>query len=198
MKLTPNINQYHGNSSLLFQFILSEYLKVAEELKKNKSFEKAIHSISGSTLATMRIFSWTLDTSPVSKLKDYCALFHLEKDFPKKDRDAAKRLSFELWELGLETLELIEEKKSPKKLMAEIEATAEKLGKTLVRLLAHFAEDENVLYFVLRHYSQLTEAVNTKKIAPLLKQQKEQIAKSYRKRKFDSLVPNIEELFTQL
>lgn len=198
MKLAKNINSYHSSSSLLLQFILYEYFTVHKLLKLNRSFKKAIHNLAGSTLASMRFFSWTLDDSPIAKIKNYCAQLHHHRDVPKIERESVRKHSFELWELGLEGSELIEKKKSPKDLFTKIEKEASLLGKGLMRLIKNFSSDENVLYFILRHKELFDDTFGKGSTQKLIKKNKNIIIENYKKRQFDSLIPTIYEKLSRL
>jgi hypothetical protein len=148
----------HEDQSLLLQFIFSEYLEIAlniralaATLKKSKPSQKAIdealHRLVGAIPFPWRIFSWNLDDSPVARLRNSCALFAEGDGVPQEAIEPITRGSHQLWLISLRCLELLEgdSKETIQPLAERMDQVSQKLGRSLLKLIVHFARDENVL-----------------------------------------------------
>lgn len=213
MKRTRSCYHLHEDQSLLLQFIYSEYLSVASNIRKftkllqkarpgQKAIDEALHSIVGAIPFPWRIFSWNLDDSPVARLRNSCALLAEGDGIPKDSLDPVTRCSHQLWLISLRCLELHEEqnREALPAIVQRMEQTALKLGRALLRLVAHFCRDENVLYFLLRHSNEwhvvlgpeaILKAIKHAEFASI-KELKAFLVMQYRKRQFEALIPKIE------
>lgn len=215
MKRTRSCYHLHEDQSLLIQFIFSEYLEIARNIKhlvaqlkktkpSQKSIDEALHRLVGAIPFPWRIFSWNLDDSPVARLRNSCALFAEGDAIPKDAIEPITRGSHQLWLISLRCLELLEaeSKESAIPLAERMEQVTLKLGRSLLKLISHFSRDENVLYYLLRHRADWNEVLGedillkTIKIAQFssVEELKQFLIMQYRKRQFDSLLTKIEAL----
>lgn len=179
-----HINSYHVNNSLLFQFILSEFIEAFSEVKKldklcsrsdaplslnsaegipsELDFEKikaSLKTLVGSTKDYMRIFSWNFSEGVLAKLKTYCSLL-LEHSFgSEKDFIAFQHYSEKVWQGCLQAIDALEEVPLDRAAMlASIDKASSamhRFAKQLTRLVLQFRDDENVIFFLFRHHATL-------------------------------------------
>lgn len=225
---------YHQNNSLLFQFILSEFLityretllisNIVKVLKKTSlpinwnadceqslcKIKSILKSLGGVSYNQQRLFSWGHDESTLGKLKNTCALFC--RNVGKDDKNAATlhRHCHRAWLLCLQSLDLLRSLKGDKNedpsfsfplLLNLIEKMANALhrfSRLITRLLHDFKEDENVLFFVLRHQEQIDGLFGSHFVVQLLTEMfsnlgnaEQYISRKYEDRGFNHLLPLI-------
>lgn len=179
-----HVNSYHVNNSLLFQFILSEFIEAFTEIKKldklcsrsdaslaqtpkeaivpdldyNK-IQASLRFLVGSTKDYMRIFSWNFSEGVLTKLKTYCSLFLENSISSEKDFIAIQHYSEKVWQGCLQAIDGIEEVPVDRAaiLVAIDKASTamHRFSKQLARLTHQFRDDENVVLFLLRHHAVL-------------------------------------------
>jgi hypothetical protein len=185
-----------------------KYTKKDRELLEEA--ERYIIELAGSTHQSMRIFTWNLNEGTVAKLKQYAAYFANNLD--KQDADAIQlvRHTERAWSNCLECLDLTREQlalptKEPANITTLIRISEklfvrlQKLAEALAHILPQFRDDENVLYFLLKHQDALAKLWEKdflphlfKKLFPNGKEEVECFLKSrYDKRHFSELVPDL-------
>jgi hypothetical protein len=121
-----HFNSYHHNTSLLFQFILSEFILSYREAKvihrymltlKSDGKEisspdldelrASINNLAGLTKEYMRIFSWNIDNGILAKLKNYCALLVQYADPADNSVIALHRYADKVWLLCLQNIDIL-------------------------------------------------------------------------------------------
>lgn len=120
---------YYSNNQLLFQFILSEFIRSVEEIKQinqhlmklkpfwttlneeQKSQEchlllEHISKLSGSSQHYMRVLAWN-DDGYLTKLKNYCALLFQNSGRESKEQMKMQQVSNQAWLFSLQVLDII-------------------------------------------------------------------------------------------
>lgn len=214
------MNSYHRSDSLLFQFILYEYIRTLEEamvirshlnrsLAEKVSLEVFCHQmtesfvkLAGSEQEYMRIFSWIVDSGFLTKLKNYANLLVEQKNGPlflKLLQDG-----HEAWSQCLSVLDQIRKKepnfKSLKTQVTKALAAIMQLTPTIEALLPTYQNDENILYFLLRHKEELDrthEAGWTKKWFKRLQPKGADtfMIERYQARGFNEMIAEIQERY---
>lgn len=228
--LQPHLNSYHRDVSLLFQFILSQFLAIHKEAKPLKALARPprtrsqcetllapISKLSGVTQDYMRFFVWNLDSGLVSKLKNYCSLLSQQslKDEKRSKSTHQKRISLlqqnsnQAWLICMQCIDILralkEEGPNPKvgealcKTIQKLMMCLSRIGKTLIPLIETFKDDENVLFFIVRHSHELDDLFGDKFVTHLFTKMHREgsagieklLIKHYSKRGFDNLLPVI-------
>lgn len=180
---TRYVNTYHHNNSLLFQFILSEFLAAFEEIQAMNSLcnrkpltipagmtepkqiddisqliEASLNKLVGSSRDYMRLFCWNFNEGIVSRLKTYCALFSQNIANDEKELLAMQHYADKVWQNCLHGIDMLYESSdefSP--LFAAVEKAHSamlRFAKLIARVIQQFRDDENVIFFVLRNKEQ--------------------------------------------
>lgn len=212
-------NAYHQKDSLLFQFILSELISVHREIhgltlcleqNESKLLGEKLGKLVGSSQDFMRLFSWNLGDGMLFKLKNYCALFSHNADTKEKEPLALLHYAEKLWAHCLQTLEAFRE--APIEcigLKIPLEKTmnsVNRFSKLIARLIPQFRDDENVLFYIVRHHTEFDALYGPKFTYRLmhrlfqkgLKEAKFFLTKKYKDRGFDNLLPAIDGLISEL
>lgn len=176
-----HVNSYHQSNSLIFQFILGEFIEAFTEIQRLDSLcsrtptplppdelscrqtennyhliEAALIKLVGSTKDYMRLFSWNFNEGLVSKLKTYCALFLQNASADEKELIAIHHYAEKIWQGCLQAMDVIHQSPTDRnELFSALEKTssaAQRFSKLLVRLIHQFRDDENVIFYVLRNY----------------------------------------------
>lgn len=227
---------YYLNNRMLFQFILSEFIFTSykiqgiqqrlTELKPSwatmtspqvsqtlQDLVEQMSRLSGSSQHYMRLLSWN-DDGFLTKLKNYCALLCQQNTSENSDQLKMHQEANHAWLLSMQALDMIRTFSNQGTFDEEIlYANQEKLNRCLQRLsrlimrhLLHYQDDENVVYFLVRHKKQLDglykpgyTANLIKKMFPKGKQDVSQfLLQRYAERGFDSLLPTIQTELTEL
>ena len=211
-----NFIAYHQNDSLLFQFILSEFLEVfletqalAKKLHSQEEILRVLTKLVGSS-QDMRLFSWNHLSGQLAKLKNYCSLFLQNADSHEKEPIALQYNADKAWIYCLEALDLIHQT-SPDHTasLTAIEkacSSLQRFARLIVRLLPQFRDDENVIFFVLRHHEKFDALYGSKFINRLFyrmypKGPKEAgffLTQKYLHRGFDNLLPLVASKISEL
>lgn len=223
-----NINVYHQDNTLLFQFILSETLGALAEAKKLGKLTSAskqgditgaataIRKLVGSAHDPYRLFSWIPEEGILPKLKNYCAYFAQNASPHDKALVPLYRSTEQAWLLSLvcmDDLRLLESQqnltkqtthlvKSGKKLFLSIQ----RLGKIVSKAIEQYWDDENVVFFVLRNKEQFDEIFGNKFVKQLLKRMypggiegaRRFLSQQFIQRGFHHLVPIIQARITEI
>lgn len=214
--LKPHINVYHLDSSLLLQFILSEFLTICCEIQAIKSLpsklseadreklEYTLSHLSGASKEYMRLFSWNSDGGILAKLKSYCGFFAQNSDLSEKKLRALHHKSNQIWLQCLQCLDLVRSDEGTELILKSIDKLVrgvQQIGKLIADILPEFRDDENVLFFLLRNYKELDAAYSPRFISKTLKKMFNGGAHeagrlmivNYTQRGFNNLVPIIQD-----
>lgn len=179
--LHPHLNSYHHNDSLLFQFILTEFLAIHAEIAplrkltapprstaQCESILIPVAKLAGASYDTMRLFIWNQGTGHLSKFKNYCGLYAqnwMTEQPASKQVQLLQQNANQAWLYCMHCLDLLHALKdkgitaktgeSLCKASTKLLNCLSKITKILVPLVEVFSSDENVLFFLLRHSGQL-------------------------------------------
>lgn len=219
---------YHQQHNLLFQFILSELILVQRELKqletilqqplepKAPALMTHMTNLAGSTQSHLRIFSWS-DDGMLTKLRYYTALLCQTNPLHDSMETAIDQEANESWLLAMQVLDTIRALRRTRTTapdIADLKAAFKKLSKSIKRLanlvsdaIVHYQDDENVIFFLVRHHRDLGELYENPSFVPKLLRKmfpkklpevQTFLTKSYKARGFHHLVPVIQERLAEL
>jgi hypothetical protein len=209
-----HLRAFHRNTALLFQFIFAEFLMAQRELlsllnlihcaKEKISLDiasAALTKLVGSVNEQMRLFLWSNQDGILTKLKNNCGYFIqnssiLESSLLHTYADQAWLLTAKCLN-GMRQHQIIE---AP--LLQQAVDDLFSLGDVLNRIIAHFKDDENVIFFILRHKEPLDALYKEpfvrnyfEKIYPEgLRSVSQLLTARYKARGFGHLIPIIEKL----
>jgi len=195
--LHPSIyvaNHGYFTDSLLFQFILGEFLESYEltqqldilcnrkqtplgsqqvmDREENLSqVEVILSKLVGSARDYMRLFSWNFTDGALQKLKMYCSLFLQHVDTDEKELIALQHYADKIWQSYLNALDTLrEDPKDRHAFLANIDKASSamnRFSKLISRLIHQFRDDENVIFFVLRNRVQFDKLYGNRFVARL-------------------------------
>lgn len=216
----PLLNSFHHTDSLLFQFILSEVFKGFSILikiekmrgtaQKPEAFANSMRQLAGAGIGLQRYFPWNPEEGVFSRLKayvDYLAEKWSSDPDAKVIHDLQKCVHH-LWSASMDTLAVLEAtgmEEFPAK-FDKAQAFAQKLKKALTKALICFKDDENVVFFILRHHAAFSAIYGIDSTHKLLDKMysggvaeaKMFLQKTYAKRQFCHLAPVINTFFNHL
>lgn len=216
----PHLNSYHHTDSLLFQFILAEFLKAfsilikIEKMRahnyKPEPFISNIRQLSGVGIGLQRYFPWNPDEGVLVKLKSYVDYLS-EKWSSSPDSKIISDLQksvHQLWNHSIDTLETLESnglESFPAK-FDKVQHSAQKLKKALAKAIPCFKDDENSIFFIIRHHTAFTSIYGSEFAAKLLdkiypgglKEARNFLQQAYTRRKFAHLLPSIKTFLNHL
>lgn len=183
-----------------------------------KQLITSLETLSGASHDTMRLFSWGQEDGVLHKFNSYAALFYRRSAPEGKTEQFFYRavnqcllLSIQLHDLAFTVNELPPSKWKDyldeiEQLEGKIVSNAEKFAKLLSKMVNRFSDDENVIFFVLRHsrdFDELFHVGYTKNLlrkvgSTSLAELEKSLIKKYRKRGFTQLQPIITEKFATL
>ncbi len=215
---TSHYNSYHFNDGLLFQFILHELIysseiildviNLMEETETSEvlaTMNDTLGRLVGASHESMRLLSWMPDHSPLTKLKNYCALFANQSKDSEKPAHLLHSCSDQAWLGFVQALRFLrEEAKLPFLHIQKAIIPMKKLKSTVGKMLPHFRDDENVLFFTVRHHEQIDTLFGQHFVHKLmlelfpdgLDSACDFMVARYTQRGFESLIPEIEQQFT--
>ncbi|NGX41941.1 MAG: hypothetical protein K940chlam7_00215 [Chlamydiae bacterium] len=199
-------------------------VKLTPTNKLSKSDRVHLHSIAsslaklmGNTSKNVRITAWTINDGVLAKLKNYCSYFANNLDPDSANGAALLRISDQAWTIGLESLELnrtaqqVPSRGSPnvlglKTTFERLKTKLLRLAKVVANICTEFHEDENVLFFLLRHREELDRAIKKGFVSKLfsqmfpngLKKVERILKKKYSSRGFEHLIPVITQKLSEL
>lgn len=162
-----NLSSYHHTDSLLIQFVLDEFLMTMQKASQlsetllqpqpssdfDLRLKEVLLGLSGSEQDYGKLFSWVIHCGVLTKLKHNATLL-MEGD--RDDADLGKLHSIVTKAytdcqaaLHLPTIALCQKAID----------TLGKLKPVIKKILVKFKEDENVLFFVLRHQKSLNKVL---------------------------------------
>lgn len=205
---------FHHDTPLLFQFIYTEYLSSQRELhillnliqraKKKASLEvvsAALINLTGAANDYMRLFNWNHHDGLLTKLKNNCFLF--AQNLPIQDGSMLHVYADQAWILTSKCLNnVLQNSTIDAELLTQAISDLFSLGDILKQLIAHFKEDENVIFFIMRQresidalYQEPYVRKYLEKIYPEgLRSVSQFLTARYKARGFQHLIPVIEKL----
>lgn len=208
-----HINAYHLSHSLLFQFILSEMLTAHQDVQvavmKKNDFKTLLSKLTGSHQEFVKPMAWGGGDGTLSKLSRYCAYFSQFVDPADKKLRALHLNANKAWLIGLDCLHLIFDDRGLDEVQLELHKLSlaiKHLGRLVVKVIEEFADDENVIFFVLRHFEQFDEHFGNGFVAKLFKKMYKggrdeaarMLSTKYSKRGFVHLLPIIATRMAEL
>ena len=210
-----HINAYHYDPSLLFQFILSETLATLRFTKKLLEAEPeeaavALKNLVGTLNDPYRLFSWAPENGTLAKLKAYCSYFAHSAEPYDNVLIPLVHTAEQSWLLSLVCLDDLRHFERTQqaggsqtklnKSIKELAAALNRLAKLIAKLIEQFWNDENVIFFILRHRNEFDEVFGDKFVKTLLKKMylggvwgaASFLSKRFSKRGFENLITTIE------
>lgn len=234
---------FFQSKSLLFQFILSDFIRAFREVASFKKMHEELQSedaspeqtidplleattrLTGSTQEDLRLFSWSLDSGVLTKLKNNCTTLCDTISNEDKDLILLDRYANRSWLLALECVDLLrgmqqlpsdlsiddpiddddsEEFKQHTVLCKTLEKLIlqmHRLARLIARLFIQFRDDENVIFFLVRHHEDFDELYGEHFVFKLIVKMyasgmdgaEDFLVRSYAKRGFEVLIPLIRE-----
>lgn len=220
--LSEFITSFHEIKHLHFLFMNLSFLIQTEANKKKiedefKKIKVATEKLSGGSHHQMKLFAWH-ETGLLNKLNHYCALFtkHLVNEFmpvQKIYKHANKSLLYciELheivYELQTKGLDVIRQNlQLLKNIEKKIYNRMQRFAKNLPSIIKKFSDNENVIFFILRHKEDFEKLFDESFVLNLIKVNythglsdvKQMLLKNYSERGFHQLLPIIIEKFQQI
>lgn len=229
-----HVNSYHHSNSLLFQFILLEFLEAYNEIRQldaircgNDSPMRASESccrqdpphhlvslaltkLVGSPKDYMRLFSWNFSEGLLAKLRSYCALFLQNADVNEKELIAIQHYTDKIWQACMQATDIVHETPQDRPILMlaldKASGAMQRLAKLIARLIHQFRDDENVIFYVLRHHEVFDKLYGHRfmhklihKIYPKgLNEVRVFLVKKYQERGFDNLLPVIDTTIKEI
>ncbi len=240
-----NLNIYCQSNSLLFQFILAEFLssfKKVQEIENaydqmesnlikqrlrggaNSYLTQLLHAIPALTGSQMVIVSeqsvsWAAEKGSLNKLRHYCYLFTNRSSAEDKDIINMNVCVSKAFHSSLQSREVIlslqrepqDSNRVPNyvalyQLLDRLIDNMRRVSRLILRIIMQYREDENVLYFLLRHREKFDALYKTEFVVKILKKMypkgiKEAgslILEKYAKRGFDNLLSSISTHMSKL
>lgn len=215
---THNMKVYHQSKGLTLQFILAEFIKSYDQVLAIHQFpvdhEKVFSSIielTGSCKNSTTFFSWDNENGILARLKNYCACFtHLDD---KKSNLLASEMYFRINQAflnSLQSLDILRHLNSQEaylqKSLKKIVDQMKRFSKALASLLLQFKDDENVIFFLLRHKKELDQIYGKQFVFKLINRMYPKgieeasnfVLKQYKKRGFHHFIPVIKKKIAEL
>lgn len=223
---SSHFSVYYHSKGLLFQFILAEFIAVSHKFAHVRQLanqvtlppsafnelQLGLADLAGSSPDYMKIFMWNhYKDGLLAKLKNNCALFSQKSFHHNKNAIQMSRYTQSAWLLSLECQNIIRQTQQKTNIdfeaqyqalsnaLGKIYTLIRQLGRSITRVLPEFRDDENVVFFILRHRSQLDELFEQGFVAKLLNQMYSNglrevshfLQTRYARRGFDNLLPAI-------
>ena len=229
------ITTFHQNNSLLFQFILSEFTdcfsalqrinllygkmsdsKILQDeresltLKYKEETEKVLKTLMGACRDHKNLYSWNFSEGGLSRLKTYCTLFLQNSDTDEKELIALQHYSEKIWSTSLNALEVSHtELVDPSTLHAAVEklsTSMNRFSKIISRMILQFRDDENVIFYIVRHHKLFDKLYGHRFVTRLLgrmypkgnKEAQHILIKKYISRGFENIISIIEANFLEI
>jgi hypothetical protein len=193
---------YPKNDSILLQFILSELLlalKIVDVLQEYP--EKKLKKLAGSAPTYNRIFPWNLEEGILPKIMIYCDQMIQSTKRENKDILTLRRSTAKVWQQATSIQELIISDTPFEKELDNTANAIRSLPHLTMPILYLFHDDENVLFFLLRHEKEWKQYAGKRFVPNLLRKLFPQgieeaegwMMKRYAVRGFIDLLPVIQE-----
>ncbi len=215
--ILPVFNTYFASDSLLFQFVLHEFLRTLGEVYKlecvvsDEDTPEAIHDkltdyllkLAGTEQEYVRIFTWIYDAGVLTKLKNSVDLLSQKAPVEDSEMRSLHLVVHKAWLECLHSIDLYrnQELKALKPQVLKAMKLIRKIPPALKKVLSRYEEDENVIYFLIRHKNQFDHIIGPDFLKDILhKNSIPFLIERYRMRGFDKLIPEIEahaDVFTR-
>lgn len=218
MGVAHHLNAYYQTSPLLFQFSFTEFFHIYQQFSSieallteeqfNHSLFQLLARFCGPLPEKTKIFYWTQNNGSLSKMYHY-AVFLINKckpiyqNFPLLDNTCKN-----CWISGVELSEAIELQEFNKinQMQKKLRNQLRQMAKDLIRVAGYFKDNENVLYFFLRHNHQIDYIYGPKFTHQLLsslfnkdlQEARNFIIDKYTLRGFGKLIEGIHDYFDHL
>lgn len=188
-----HLNIYHQKYSLLFQFILAEFIESYTEVLYIHSFSEtessqitkeslaklttAIRKLSGSQTDYMSLFNYRNEESILAKLKNYCAFFSQHAEQQSKESIEMHKFINRAWLACIQSLDMIylldestakTYQKTLRKALLKIVTLMQRFSRALIKVLTQFKTDENIVFYLLRHHAIFDELFGSQFVYKLL------------------------------
>lgn len=195
---TSNITE-GNNRSLLLQFILSEIFHAANAHKNKEPFEKIYRPIS----STFYPLDWS---SQMGHLNKICEHTHLLKVAFPKNKDSASIFKHALTNTTALIANHYDNPSLSRHFEQELLTYFKQLYLLLEPLLLECSDDENIIFFLLKHQKVISHLSHSKYLLTFLTKMSEegidslceQICDSFHERGFASLIPEAKSLISEL
>lgn len=188
---------YITDNSLLFQFILIEFIEAFSEVQRldvlchrkpstlsdasgkgldcettRKTIETILTKLAGSARDYMRLFSWNFGDGLLGKLKTNCSLFIHNAVSDEKEMIALQHYADKMWQGCLQATDSFrEEVREYEAFFSAVDKTSnsmQRFAKQMARIALQFREDENVVFCILRYKESLDKLYGSRFVAKLL------------------------------
>jgi len=222
------------SKSLLFQFILSEFItsyrevlaiqQLASNLKTESninlkliaSLKSCLVKLAGSARSYKPHHSWNQEDGILFRLKNYCAHFSIQEE---KNNSASLNMYLHINQAflsciqGLDAICLLEEIDGSvqniqmlSKILTRIIKQMGRFSKLTTSVMRKFNKDENIVYFMLRHQSELDSLYGSQFVFKLINRMYPKgiegasnfLFIQYKKRGFDHLIPRLQKKISEL
>lgn len=215
---------FQDNYSLVFQFVLTEYITIFEvtdrfrDALKEKDLEailQALYKLNGPPEGNFNVFSGATESGLLPKMCH--SSFHLssmEEDNEALSQKLNKHAqqTHKLTSMALKVCQDANPLKPQrtllnlKQLLLKIEVLIQRIGQIITKMMGQFEDDEAVLFFLLRNAEQLDAVFYPHYVLKLFikmfhngpLEAEQYIMKQYSQRGFDHLLPEIAKLVMKL
>lgn len=223
-----DIKAYHLDSGLLYQFILCEFFatiqgirNLQQEMKnfqngKANIIETHLQILIGHQEDSLHGFNWRPEYAALTKLRIYCTQFAETAESDDKGTLGLQELADQAWLIASQTVttfkiqyrngEFAKVLLNLQKNIAKLDKIISKLSKQILKALARFKLNENVLFYLLRHNDQIVTAFGLSQSQQLfkklfkdgLREAVQYMTSRYALRGFSQLVPIISSRAAEL
>lgn len=219
--ITQNLKIGHQSKGLLIQFILSEFIKSNIQVSKIHHFPEdckkialSIVKLSGSSKSCSSLFSWNPEDGILWRLKNYCTALQSLEDkcdplILKMEKEVNGAFLSALHSLDiLQQLDSFEEtnRVALQKALKKIIDPMKRFSKALALVLQKFKNNENVIFFLLRHQNELDKIYGKQFVFKLINSMHPKgieetanfVLKQYKNRGFNHFIPAIKKKISEL
>lgn len=190
-------NTYQHSNSLLFQFILVEFIETFGEIQRldilcnrkpaelapdsdcsmhseasRGQIEAVLTKLVGSARDYMRLFSWNACDGLLAKLKTNCALFLHNADNDEKEMIALQHYADKMWLGCLQAVDIWrtgpDEQAAFHAAVDKTSSAMQRFAKLMARIAVQFRDDENVLFCILCYKESLDKLFGNRFVSKLL------------------------------
>ena len=217
----PIYCETHKNSSLLFQFILSEFIEAFDEIQtlnslvrqvspRRENVQQLLQKLLGSFKGGIRYFPWNFADGLLHKLQTYCILLHENNEHYEKELIAIQHYLEKVRAACSSALDILnrnmQEVPDLSTAIEKASLSMQRLSKLMARLMQQFREDENVLFFILRHKIHFDKLYGSRFVFKLLtrmypkglEEMRQHLAKNYARRGFENVLDPVNLLISEL
>lgn len=225
---------HHLSASLQFQFVLADFFTVYRDIQvldrlyhQNpisipehpyqicnqetiQQVENLLTNLIGSQRGDTRLVSWNFREGILTRLKTHCAFFSQNADQGEKELIAMQHYIDKVWQHCMQAMGLLYE--SPEKrpplytALEKASSAMQRFAKLIARVIHQFRDDENVIFFLLRHNHQIDKLYGSRYINKLLcrmypkglREVRHFLSKKYTERNFEHLLPAISTMIAEI